>query len=121
MNARFHERWECMNRTDILSEIKEAEQRADAIVADAEAERKSAVAQARRDSVAKVQQARSDMNDAYDAAVATEKAKLDQENAKVLAAGETEADAIEASAEEKIKEVSDFLTKEFERAIDASS
>ena len=113
--------WECMNRTDILSEIKEAERRADETVANAEAERKSAVAQARRDSVAKVEKARADMSEAYDKTVAAEKAKFDQENAEILAAGKAEADAIEQNAEEKIKEVSDFLTKAFERAIDVSS
>ena len=110
-----------MNRTDILSKIKEAEQRADEIRANADAERKSAVAQARRDSVAKVQQARTEMSEAYEATIAAEKAKLDEANAKVLAEGRSKANSIDASAEMKIKEVSDFLKKEFERAIDASS
>ena len=61
------------------------------------------------------------MNEAYDKTVAAEKAKFDQENAEILAAGKEEADAIEQNAEEKIKEVSNFLTKAFERAIDVSS
>ena len=87
-----------MSRTDILSEIKEAETKADASVAQAEADKKSAIAQARRDSVSKI-----------------------QSEAEKLAAGEEEAEAIEAAAREKIKEVNDFLTNEFERAINASS
>ncbi len=113
--------WECMNRTDILSEIKEAENRADAAVSKAEAERKSAVAQARRDSVARIQQAHAELAEAYDSALAAEKAKLDSENAELLAAGEEEAKSIEVSAGRKIKEVTDFLTNAFERSIDASS
>lgn len=113
--------WECMNRTDILSEIKEAENRADAAVSKAETERKSAVAQARRDSVARIQQAHAELAEAYDSALAAEKAKLDSENAELLAAGEEEAKSIEVSAGRKIKEVTDFLTNAFERSIDASS
>jgi len=50
-----------------------------------------------------------------------EQAALDKEKAEKLAAGEEEAAAIEAAAREKIKEVNDFLTNEFERAINASS
>jgi vacuolar-type H+-ATPase subunit H len=61
------------------------------------------------------------MSEAYDKTVATEKAKFDQENAEILAKGEKEAEAIESAAEEKIREVSNFLTKAFERAIDVSS
>ena len=98
-----------MNRTDILSEIKEAENRADAAVSKAEADRKSAVAQARRDSVARIQQARAELSAAYDSTLAAEKEKLDSESAELFAAGEEDAKSVEVSAEHRIKEVVDFL------------
>ena len=58
---------------------------------------------------------------AFEAALAQEQATLDKEKAEKLAKGEKEATSIGKSAEGKIKEVNDFLTREFERAIDASS
>ena len=102
-----------MSRTDILSEIKEAESRADETVAQAESDKKAAVAQARRDSVKRIQEESAAERSAYESAMAAEQAKL--------AEGEKEASQIENAAKDKIKEVNDFLTKEFERAIDASS
>ncbi|WP_162262205.1 hypothetical protein [Candidatus Methanomethylophilus sp. 1R26] len=53
--------------------------------------------------------------------MAEEQAALDKEKAEVLAKGRAEADSIGASAQDKIKEVNDFLAKEFESAINASS
>ena len=110
-----------MSRTDILSEIKEAETKADASVAQAEADKKSAIAQARRDSVSKIQNEADKMRAEFESVMTAEQAALDKEKAEKLAAGEEEAEAIEAAAREKIKEVNDFLTNEFERAINASS
>lgn len=110
-----------MNRTDILSEIKEAEKRADLAVSNAEAERKSAVAQARRDSVARIQKLHRDLQSWHDSVLASGKKKLDEQNAGVLASGMESAMTIEVNAELKIREVVDFLQKEFERSIDASS
>ena len=110
-----------MSRTDILSEIKEAESRADETVAQAESDKKAAVAQARRDSVKRIQEESAAERSAYESAMAAEQVILDEEKAAKLAEGEKEASQIENAAKDKIKEVNDFLTKEFERAIDASS
>ncbi len=57
----------------------------------------------------------------YESIIAAEKAKLESEKADKIAQGEQEADRIQESAKNKIKEVNDFLTNEFERAINASS
>lgn len=110
-----------MSRTDILSEIKEAELKADQSVAQAETDKKAAVAQARRDSVTKIQDEAAKERAEFESIIAAEQAALNAEKADKLANGEKEASEIEAAAREKIKEVNDFLTKEFERAINASS
>ena len=110
-----------MSRTDILSEIKEAEQKADQAVSNAETEKKNAVAQALSAAVkwkqAEVAKIRADA----EAAIAAEQASLEESKAAKIAEGETEAAGIEEAARDKIKEVNDFLTNEFERAINASS
>ncbi len=110
-----------MSRTDILSEIKEAESKADAMVAEAEAQKKSAIAQARRDSVKRIQEENAAVRAASDSAIATEQAVLAKEKAAKLAEGEAAAKTIEDAASGKIKDVNDFLVKEFERAINATS
>ncbi|MDD3232961.1 MAG: hypothetical protein PHT00_02170 [Candidatus Methanomethylophilus sp.] len=91
------------------------------MVAEAEAQKKSAIAQARRDSVKQIQEANAATRVASDSAIATEQAALDKEKAATLAKGEKEADSIGATADGKIKDVNDFLIKEFERAINAAS
>lgn len=90
-------------------------------MAQAEADKKAAIAQARRDSAERVQKEAASERVAFEAALAREQATLDKEKAEKLAKGEKEAASIGKSAEGKIKEVNDFLTREFERAIDASS
>ncbi len=110
-----------MSRTDILSEIKEAESKADETVAQAESDKKTAVAQARRDSVKRIQDESAAERAALESALAAEQAILDAEKETKLAEGKTAAAQIESVAKDKIKEVNDFLTNEFERAIDASS
>ena len=105
-----------MSRTDILSEIKEAEQKADQAVSNAETEKKNAVAQARSAAVKRKQAEVAKIRADAEAAIAAEQANLEESKE-----GETEAAGIEEAARDKIKEVNDFLTNEFERAINASS
>ena len=110
-----------MSRTDILSEIKEAEIKADQSVSNAEAEKRNAVAQARRDAVKRKQEAVAKIRAESEAAITAEQDALEQSKADKIAEGEAAAAEIEAAARDKIKEVNDFLTNEFERAINASS
>ena len=104
-----------MSRTDILTEIKKAEADADAMVAKAEEDKKSAIAEARRDSVKKIQDAEAQMRSSYESAIASEKEALNSKRDAMLA------DGIEAKSDAKVKEVKDFLNKEFERTLNVTS
>ena len=110
-----------MSRTDILSEIKKAEAEADAKVEKAEADKKAAIAEARRDSVKRIQEAEAEMRSNYESAIVAEQRILDEKRSELLAVGEKDANAVEKSSAQKIKEVNDFLIKEFERTIDVTS
>jgi len=110
-----------MSRTDVLSEIKRAEAEADARVAKAEADKKIAIADARKDSVKKIQDAETKLRNNYETVIGKEQEALDEGRNKKLAEGEDVAKSIETSATKKIKKVDDFLTEEFERAINVSS
>ncbi|MDR0523953.1 MAG: hypothetical protein LBG62_05990 [Candidatus Methanoplasma sp.] len=110
-----------MSRTDILIEIKKAESEADEKVAKAEADKKAAVADARRESVKRIQEAESDLRANHESVIAREMAAADAGKRDKLAAGEKEANALEASSKKNIGKVNDFLAKEFERTINAAS
>ncbi|MBO4357961.1 MAG: hypothetical protein J5813_07345 [Candidatus Methanomethylophilaceae archaeon] len=110
-----------MSRTDILTEIKQAEAEADAKVAQAEDAQKAALADARRDSVKKIQDAEAQMRSSYESAVAAEKDKLAAEHEAKLVTGRTEADNIDASSKAKKGEAKEFLKNEVERILNVSA
>lgn len=110
-----------MSRTDILTEIKQAEAEADAKVAKAEEEQKAAIAEARRDSVKKIQDAEAQMRSSYESAVAAEKNKLAQEHESKLVEGRKEAENIDSSSNAKKGEAKEFLKNEVERILNVSA
>ena len=110
-----------MSRTDILTEIKKAETDADAMVAKAEAEKKSAIAEARRDSVKKIQDAEAQMRSSYESAVAKEMETLAAKRSEMLNQGNSAAKDIESKSEARMQEVRDYLNKEFERTLNVTS
>ncbi len=110
-----------MSRTDILTEIKQAEAEADAKVAKALDVQKTALAEARRDSVKKIQDAEAQMRSSYESAIATEKEILAKEHDVKIAGGKAEADKIGAGSKAKKEEAKDFLKNEVERILNVSS
>jgi len=110
-----------LSRTDILTEIKQAEAEADAKVAKAEEEQKAALAEARRDSVKKIQDAEAQMRSSYESAVAAEKDKLAKEHDSKIVAGKQEADTIDSRSKAKKEEAKNFLKYEVERILNVSS
>ena len=110
-----------MSRTDILTEIKQAEAEADAQVAKAQDEQKAALAEARRDSVKKIQDAEAQMRSSYESAVAAEKEKLAKDHDSKVEDGRKEAEKIDSSSKAKKEEAKDFLKNEVERILNVSS
>ncbi|MDD3398779.1 MAG: hypothetical protein PHW93_04190 [Candidatus Methanomethylophilaceae archaeon] len=101
--------------------IKEAEMEAKAIIDKAMSDSKNAVATARRDSVNKIQEAEAQFRKEFEAAVAKEMKALEAERDKLLSLGRDKAGQLDKAAEARIEKVKDFLKKEFERTIDATS
>ena len=110
-----------MSRTDILTEIKQAEAEADAKVVKAEDAQKAALAEARRDSVKKIQDAEAQMRSSYESAVAAEKEKLAKDHDSKVEDGRKEAEKIDSSSKAKKEEAKDFLKNEVERILNVSS
>ena len=110
-----------MSRTDILVEIKEAEANAKVIVEKAEADKKTAIANARRDSVDSIQASEASVKASSEAQIAKEKSALGVKREELLEEGRNEADKLGVTAGKKMPKVKEFLNKEFERALDATS
>lgn len=101
--------------------IKEAEIEAKAIIDKAMSDSKNAVALARRESVNKIQEAEAQFRKDYEAAINKEMKSLEAERNKLLSFGRDRATELDKAAAARIEKVKDFLKKEFERTIDATS
>lgn len=110
-----------MSRTDTLMMIKEAEIEARAIIDKAMSDSKNAVATARRESVNKIQEAEAQFRKDYETAIAKEVKDLEAERDKLLSSGRDKAAQLDKAAAARIEKVKDFLKKEFERTLDATS
>ncbi|HIJ00506.1 MAG: V/A-type H+/Na+-transporting ATPase subunit [Candidatus Methanomethylophilaceae archaeon] len=110
-----------MSRTDILLKVKETEAKARSIIEEAEEEKKAIIAKARRDSVKMVQDAEAKIRADFESKISEEMKKLASQREVLLRKGEEEAARLEAVASKRMAKVKDFLKKEFERSINATS
>ncbi len=110
-----------MSRTEILTEIKKEEAKADAKVIEAEEQQKATLAETRRDSVKKIQDAEAQMRSSYESAIAREKTELNLKHDKVIVEGERDADSILSRSSAKKQEAKDFLKEEIERILNVTS
>jgi len=110
-----------LSRTDILLKVKETEAKARSIIEEAEEEKKAIIAKARRDSVKMVQDAEAKIRADFESKISEEMKKLASQREVLLRKGEEEAARLEAAASKRMAKVKDFLKKEFERSINATS
>ena len=110
-----------MSRTDTLLKVKEAEAQAKSIIEKAEEEKKTLIASARRDSVKRIQDAEVQMRVASEERTSQERQKLAVQRDALLKEGTENASKLESAAAKKLVKAKDFLKKEFERTIDATS
>ena len=110
-----------MSRTEILTQIKGAEKAADEIVEAARIKSKEDISKARREAVKKIQDEEAKMRASVDSAIAAKNKKLAADRDEFLKQGQAEADKLDSSSVAKMKNVKDFLYKEFERPLDVTS
>ncbi|MDD2410819.1 MAG: hypothetical protein PHV81_04015 [Candidatus Methanomethylophilaceae archaeon] len=110
-----------MSRTEILTEIKDAEKAADAKVEKARAESREALSKARRDSVKKIQDEEAKIRSSTESNIAAKSMELQAKREELLKKGRSQAKVLQNASEAKMKEVKDFLNKEFERTLDVTS
>ncbi len=110
-----------MSRTEILTQIKGAEKAADEKVEAAHIKSKEDISKARRDAVKRIQDEEAKKRASVDAKITAKNKDLAAKRDEFLKQGQAEADKLESSSVSKMKNVKDFLYKEFERPIDVTS
>ena len=110
-----------MSRTEILTQIKGAEKAADEKVEAARIKSRDDISNARRNAVKKIQNEEAKIRASVDSAIAAKNKELADNRDEFLKQGQVEADKLETSSAAKMKNVKDFLYKEFERPLDVTS
>ena len=108
-----------MAKDKILSEIKEAEERAKKTVSDSIATKNERIAHAHAEAREIIKQAEIDSQKSAQSALKSAQETIKSENAKNIEDGLHNADLIKEKAEANLDKAVDYLVSEFERAIHA--
>lgn len=106
-----------MTRADTLLQIKDAEAKASLIMKEADDKQKTIVAAARKEAIRKIQEADLKRRSEFDAAYASEKAKVSSQRDEILDKGKAEAKGIKAKADQSIPKAKSHLKQAFEGSI----
>lgn len=108
-----------MDRTEILEEIKKAEEKVRAMAREAEEKRRQLKAEGKRRALEIIGASESSMRVESDSKIATAKADIDLHKKAILDEGAKRAEALAANARRRMTSTKEFVLSEFERATDA--
>ena len=108
-----------MGKADILDQIREAEEKVNATIKQAEEKRKALQAEGKRRALEKIETSESSLTKELEAKRATAMAQVETRKKKILEEGRRRAEALESNAKRSTVKVEAFVLAEFERAIDA--
>jgi V/A-type H+-transporting ATPase subunit G/H len=108
-----------MGKAEILKEIKSAEERVRAMVAEAEEARKQLQAEGKRRALAEIEAAEAAVRKQLDERMAKAKAEVEVRKKAVLDEGGRRAEALSVNARQNLGKAKAFVLSEFERAVDA--
>lgn len=106
-----------MARADTLLQIKDAEAKASQTMKEADDKQKTIVAAARKDAIRKIQDSDDKQRSEFDAAYASEKAKVSSQREEILEKGRREARELKSKAEMSIPKAKSHLKQAFEGSI----
>ena len=108
-----------MSKAAILNQIREAEEKVDAVVKQAEEKRKSLQAEGKRRALGRIESSEASLTKELDAKRASAMAQVAARKGKVLEEGKRRAEALESNAKRSMVKVEALVLTEFERAVDA--
>jgi vacuolar-type H+-ATPase subunit H len=108
-----------MSKAAILNQIREAEEKVEAVIKQAEETRRSLQAEGKRRALEKVEVAEASMMKDIDTRRASAGALIEARKNKALEEGRRRAEALESNAKRSAVKVKSYVLAEFERAADA--
>jgi len=108
-----------MSKAAILNQIREAEEKVEAVIKQAEETRRSLQAEGKRRALEKVEAAEASMMKDIDTRRASAGALIEARKNKALEEGRRRAEALESNAKRSAVKVKSYVLAEFERAADA--
>jgi vacuolar-type H+-ATPase subunit H len=108
-----------LGKAEILQQIKDAEEKVRAVTKEAEERRKQLQAEGKRRAIEKVDAADAALRKDIDSRISEAKSRIERRKKALLDEGAKKADALAASARQRMGKAKEFVLTEFERAIDA--
>ncbi len=108
-----------MTRAEVLLEIKRAEDGAKALVAQASETKIRKISEAQAQSRDIIKSAEEETQKYAESEISKARQLIREEREKILAVGTKEAEEIKNKAKKNVKKATEFILKEFERAVNA--
>lgn len=108
-----------MGKTEILQQIKAAEEKVRVVTKEAEDRRKQLQAEGKRRAIERIEAADAAMRNEIDSKLSEARSRIERRKRAVLDEGARKAEALTANARQRMGRAKEFVLTEFERAIDA--
>ena len=108
-----------MGKTEILQQIKDAEEKVRVVTKEAEARRKQLQAEGKRRAIERIDAADAALRKEIDSRVSEARSRIERRKKTVLDEGAKKAEALTANARQRTGRAKEFVLTEFERAVDA--
>lgn len=108
-----------LGKTEILQQIKAAEEKVRVVTKEAEDRRKQLQAEGKRRAIERIEAADAAMRNEIDSKLSEARSRIERRKRAVLDEGARKAEALTANARQRMGRAKEFVLTEFERAIDA--
>jgi vacuolar-type H+-ATPase subunit H len=108
-----------LGKTEILQQIKVAEEKVRVVTKEAEERRKQLQAEGKRRAIERIDAADAALRKAIDSRISEARSRIERRKKAVLDEGAKKAEALTANARQRMGKAKEFVLTEFERAVDA--
>jgi len=108
-----------LGKTEILQQIKVAEEKVRVVTKEAEERRKQLQAEGKRRAIERIDAADAALRKEIDSRVSEARSRIERRRKAVLDEGAKKAEALTANARQRMGKAKEFVLTEFERAVDA--
>jgi len=108
-----------LGKTEILQQIKDAEEKVRVVTKEAEERRKQLQAEGKRRAIERIDAADAALRKELDSRVSEARSRIERRKKAVLDEGAKKAEVLTTNARQRMGKAKEFVLTEFERAVDA--